>query len=313
MTKNLIIILTLLLIPITVSAHKDFWVSKKYGNVTSRIETGYGYEEIKKIQIIGKLAEKLALKLDYTEPILLDFDHKYTGNSNSTYYLGVDDQEITYNHGTNEQKILIKKKIVIYQTGSSFNIINTLKMLEYSIKNRTKIEEEQKPIKRWGRTINSIDKNKSIDILKTPETELINSIKNTKIYRPEKNFKSGFTYFWKNDRYTIVFAEESSEKTIIILTNIYDFKKRDNIVFAFKTPSKLIIHENSNKEIVSNKFRIKNARENYKPYKISKIRDNIYSINFSYYHRRRRKKQSLIFDQTKGRLIRGSNKYLTTQ
>ncbi len=310
MTKNLLIILTLLLIPITVSAHKDFWVSKRYGNVTSRIKTGYGYEEIRKVQIIGKLAEQLALKSDYTEPILLDFDHAYTGNSNSTYYLGVDDQEITYNHGANEQKILIKKKIVIYQIGSSFNIINTLKMLEYSIKNRTKIEVEQKPIKRWKRTINSIDKNKTIDILKSPETELINSIKNTKIYRPEKDFKSGFTYFWKNDRYNIVFVEESNEKTITTSTNIYDFEKRDNIVFVFKTPSKLIVHETSKKEIISKKYRIRNASKNYKPYKISKIGDNMYTISFSYYYRRRRKKQILIFDQTKGRLIRGRNKYL---
>lgn len=59
----------------TVSAHQGFWVVTESGNVKTRIKTGYQYEEIKKVQIIGELAELLAKKLNYNEPILLDFNH----------------------------------------------------------------------------------------------------------------------------------------------------------------------------------------------------------------------------------------------
>jgi hypothetical protein len=74
-TKNILIFLLLLLTSITVSAHQDFFVVNEFGNVKTRIKTGYEYEEIKKVQIIGELAELLAKKLNYNEPILLDFNH----------------------------------------------------------------------------------------------------------------------------------------------------------------------------------------------------------------------------------------------
>jgi hypothetical protein len=73
-------------------------------------------------------------------------------------------------------------------------------MLEYAIINWKTIKKEQKKIEyrenycNW--LINSIDPNKSIDILNEKDTKAISEIKNTKIYRPEKDFKSGITYFW---------------------------------------------------------------------------------------------------------------------
>lgn len=67
--------LLLLLLSTKASAHQDFYVIKEFGNIKTRIKTGFQYEEIKKVEIIGKLAEFLAKELNYNEPILLDFNH----------------------------------------------------------------------------------------------------------------------------------------------------------------------------------------------------------------------------------------------
>jgi len=291
-----------------ISAHKDFRVVKKFGTVTTRIKTGYKYEEIKKIQIIGELAEQLAKKLNYNEPILLDFDHHYVGVTEPIYYLSFDDGEIKYKYvrTKNKQTILNKKRIVVRQVSSEFDIINTLKMLEYSIRNWATIEKEQKKVERWDCIINSIDTNKSIDILDSKETEVIKEIKNTKIYRHEKSFRSGITYFWQNDKYNIVFVEKGKEKIITSFTRIYDIQKKHDIVFIFETPAEFIVFDTHKKEIVSKKLKIKNAEKNYKPYKINNIEDNKYSISFYYRSKEsgiKPKKQILIYAQNEGKLI----------
>lgn len=287
-TKNILIFLLLLLTSITVSAHQDFFVVNEFGNVKTRIKTGYEYEEIKKVQIIGELAELLAKKLNYNEPILLDFNHYYVGVTKTIYFLSFDNGTIKYNYDGegNDQPLLNKKGIVVRQVGSKFDIANTLKMLEYAIINWKTIKKEQKKIEyrenycNW--LINSIDPNKSIDILNEKDTKTISEIKNTKIYRPEKDFKSGITYFWQNDKYNIVFVKEGKEKPIISLPSIYDIQKKWNTIFIFETSSDFIVFDTYKKEIVSKKWTIENADKNYRPYEINHIGGDKYSISFYY-------------------------------
>lgn len=318
-TKNIAFLLIFLLTSMAVSAHQDFWVVTESGNVKTRIKTGYQYEEIKKVQIIGELAELLAKKLNYNEPILLDFNHYYVGTAEQIYFLSFDNGTIKYNYdgARKGQPLLSKKGIVIRQVSSEFDIINTLKMLEYSINNWKTIKKEQTKIEynenycNW--IINSIDTNKSIDILASKETEVIREIKNTKIYRPENDFKSGITYYWQDDKYNIVFKKNNKEELVTSLNSIYDIQRKWNTVFIFETSSDFIVYDTYKKEIVSKKWKIENAEKNYRPYEINHIGGDKYSISFYYYSNEpgiQPKNQILIYARHDDKLIQNLNKLM---
>ena len=318
-TKHIAFLLILLFTSMTVSAHQDFWVVTESGNVKTRIKTGYQYEEIKKVQIIGELAELLAKKLNYNEPILLDFNHYYVGIAEPIYFLSFDKGTIKYNYDGAQkgQSLLSKKGIVVRQVSSEFNIINTLKMLEYSINNWKTIKKEQKRIEynenycNW--IINSIDTNKSIVILESKETQLIGEIRNTKIYRPEKDFKSGITYYWQNDKYNVVFNNNNKEELVTSLNSIYDIQQKWHTIFIFETPSDFLVFDTYKKEIVSKKWTIENADKNYRLYEINHIGGDKYSISFYYYSKEagiQPKNQILIYARYEDKLIQDLNKLM---
>jgi hypothetical protein len=303
----------------TVSAHQDFWVVTESGNVKTRIKTGYEYEEIKKVEIIGKLAELLAKKLNYNEPILLDFNHFYVGLAEPIYFLSFDNGTIEYNNDYSQkgQPLLNKKGIVVRQVSNKFDITNTLKMLEYSIINWKSIKKEQKKIEYndnycdW--IINSIDTNKSVDILDSKETEVITEIRNTKIYRPEKDFSSGITYYWQNSKYNVIFKEKNKEELIVSLNSIYDIQQKWNTIFIFETPADFSVFDTYKKEIVSKKWTIENAEKNYRPYHINHIGGDKFSISFSYYSKEpgiQPKNQIFIYAKYEDKVIQDLNEIM---
>ena len=318
-TKNIAFSLILLFTSMTVAAHQDFWVVTESGNVKTRIKTGYQYEEIKKVQLIGELAELLAKKLNYNEPILLDFNHYYVGTAEPIYFLSFDNGTIKYNYdgARKGQPLLSGKGIVVRQVSSEFDIVNTLKMLEYSINNWKTIKKEQKRIEynenycNW--IINSIDTNKSIDILDSKETEIIREIRNTKIYRPEKDFKSGITYYWQNDKYNIVFKNKNKEEFVASLNSIYDIQQKWNTIFIFETPADFSVFDTYKKKIVSKKWTIKNAERNYRPYDINHIGGDKFSISFSHYSKEpgiQPKNQIFIYAKYEDKIIQDLNEIM---
>ncbi|MFC0605846.1 hypothetical protein [Winogradskyella pulchriflava] len=318
-TKNIAFFLILMFTTMAVSAHQDFWVTTEFGNIKTRIKTGYKYEEIKKVEIIGKLAELLAKKLNYNEPILLDFNHFYVGIAEPIYFLSFDNGTIQYNnsYARKGQALLNKKGIVVRQVSNKFDIINTLKMLEYSIINWKTIKKEQKKIEYndnycdW--IINSIDSTKTVEILNHNVSEIISELKKKKIYRPDKDFNSGITYFWQNDKYNIVFVEKGKETIITLLTNIYDIQRKWNTVFIFETSADFIVFDTYKKEIVSKKWTIENADKNYRLYDINHIGGDKYSISFFYYSEEagiQPKNQILIYARHDDKLIQDLNKLM---
>lgn len=317
--KSIFLALIFLLSSVKALAHQDFWVIKEFGNVKTRIKTGYEYEEIKKVHIIGELAEILAKELNYSKPILLDFNHYYVGVAEPIYFLSFDDGTIKYNYegAENVQPLLNKNGIVVRQVSSKFDIMKTLKMLEYSILNWKTIKKEQKKIEynenycNW--IINSIDTTKSINILNSKETNAIRKIKNTKIYRPDKDFKSGITYYWENDKYHIVFVELEKEEKIITLPIIYDIQRKWNTVFIFETSADFVVFDTYKKEIISKKWSIENADKNYRPYEINHIGGDKYSISFYYYSKDadiQPKNQILIYARYDDKLIQDLDKLM---
>src|SRR5690606_6553239 len=94
------------------------------------------------------LAEKLSKELNYSDPIFLDFNHHYTGDCYPTYFVSYDKGKIeyTWESGSKEKDYLKSNSIVLRQVSRQFDVIATLRLLEYSIKNISTIKSTQKQI-----------------------------------------------------------------------------------------------------------------------------------------------------------------------
>ena len=192
-------------------AHEDFATVRYYGNIKVRVITGGYYEEINKALIIGQLAQKLSKELKYSNPIFLDFIHYYVDDYSPDYFLSFDKGAITYpiEHMDGKEKDNIKiPGIVVRQVSRFFDVATTLKLLEYSIKNTGVIKVLQKSInyKRLysDYKINSIDSNLIKSLVAKPNSVLVDSILNQKVFRPQKKpLDYGVSYYWQSNKYFI--------------------------------------------------------------------------------------------------------------
>jgi len=259
-------------------AHQDFWITKEFGNVKTRIKTGYFYEEIQNVEIIGELARILCEKLNYKEPVLLDFNHFYVGQC-------------------------------------AFSPIKTLVLLEFSISNLKTITSKQKEIKynknycQW--IINTYDTSEIKKAIELQPTHTTQEVLNNKVYRPESDFKFGYTYFWKKGEFTIIERDVYGKETVIkTIDKLYDFKRVGNCVFIFTSISDFFTINKTygrRPEIISKKWTIQNADLNYYPYKLEYIGGYKYSIYFSYYSKEagsQPKHSALIYDESTDKLIK---------
>jgi len=299
-----------LLINSCVFAHQDFYRIKKYGKITTRIKTGFEYEEIKKIELIGQLAQNLAKNLNYNKNILLDFNHFYTGNCVPDYFLSYDNGSIENTRYNSKTKPVFKKnKLIIRQVSNDFDIIKTLKLLEFSILNEEIISRNQRKIQynknycNW--IINSLSK-KEIKI-DTPHSELIKKLINQKTYRIEGEVPDSIRYYWKNNKYYIIEGNSflKEENIILEVDKIFDFKKIYNTIFLFDSNDsfRAIYYDFPNDVKVSKKWKLINYHDDlyinrtYRPKKINHIIED----KFYFYHTRKmhvysNKKDILIRD-----------------
>ena len=212
-------------------AHEDFYAFYNFGNVKVRIKTGFEYEEINKVAMFGQLAEKMCEELRYSKPVLLDFVHHYVSNYNPNFtisydkvsngYLGWESKTLLWNGSkvaySEIGDFIQGDAIVIRQHASYFQAQITLKLLEYAILQFSRI--------------NSIDTLEIKKMLQTPNGDLINSVMNQKIYRPEQNFEYGISYYFQNNRYVIFQKSRYNkrESTIAEIDNIFDIKQVNNL------------------------------------------------------------------------------------
>ena len=303
----------------TAFAHQDFWMSKDFGNVTVRIKTGFEYEEINKVFIIGQLAEQFSKQLNYTGKIFLDFNHHYTGNCVPDYFISYDKGKIQYswNNADKEKDFLNDKSIVVRQVSRQFDAETTLKLLEYAIQNIGQIKSSQKEIKynknycQW--IINSIDTTKIKTMLLKPSSNQLKTALSLKIEKIEKKFTNGLSYFYKDNKYSIFSREyNKDDKTLLTLNNIYDLQKIGNSsIIIFDTDSTFYyVSQYQNK--VSKRHNIDNKYNYYRPYKVEYIGGYKISIYFSYYSKEEGgdKNRTLIYLIGKDELIQDLDKLI---
>lgn len=272
----------------TVFAHKDFWISADYGNVKVRVKTGFNYEEVNKAFIIGQLAEKLSRDLNYLAPIFLDFNHHYIEDCEPVYFISYDKGRIdyTWESDINEKDYLKEDAIVVRQVSRQFNIISTLKLLEYSIKNISSIKASQKKIEynqnycQWK--INSIGNNLIKEHLQTANSVWLNNILKLRIERPDKDFKYGISYYWQENKYHLFLRDYNMpDTTLASVDNIYDIKKfGGSSAVLFDSDSSFFFISQNNRPAVSKRQVINNTYDNYRPFKIENLDGDKLSIYF---------------------------------
>jgi hypothetical protein len=305
----------------TAFAHQDFWTFADYGNVKVRVKTGFDYEEINKAFIIGQLAEKLSKELNYSNPIFLDFNHHYTGDCNPTYFISYDKGKIeyTWESASKEKNYLKSNSIVVRQVSKQFNVISTLRLLEYSIKNISSIKSSQKQIEynqnycQW--IINSIDATLIKEQLQKASSALLNNIVKLRIERPDKNFKYGISYFWQDNKFHIFLRDYNKpDTTLASIENIYDLKKLGgSSAMVFDTDSSFFYVCQYNRPIVSQRQVINNTNDYYRPFKIENVGGDKFSIYFYYYTNEvglQPKERTLIYLTEKDELIQDLDKLI---
>ncbi len=265
------------------AAHQDFFTFTDFGNIKVRIKTGYEYEEINKSYIIGQLAEKLAKELNYSDEIFLDFNHHYTSNCDPVYFISYDKGKIEYTSTERQENdYLNTDAIVVRQISRSFDVITTLKLLEYSIKNISQIKKSQRTIEyeenycHW--IIKTIDTNLIRKQLNMGNSDIIKKIANNKVVRSEKKYDAGISYYWKDNKFHL-FPFSKPDTILLSLVNIYDFNIDG---FTFDTDSSFFYLADRQPLFVSKRHIINNIYDNYEPLKIREISNSMFSLNFSY-------------------------------
>jgi hypothetical protein len=297
--------------------HQDFYIVKDHGNIRTRIKTGFQYEEIKKIELIGKYANLLTKELNCKEKIFLDFSHSYIDNCEPDYFISFGKEHIqrkNWNEKRKEPGALTSNRIVIRQVAKTFDIATTLKLLEFSINNTVKIKSEQKPIKYiknyndW--VLNSIDTVFINTVVKSKRTSLIERTLKTKLFRPEDQIKflSKQTYYTQNNKFYFNYILKGKLKTLE-LDNVYDIKKVNKYsILVFDTDSTFYFLSNRVKNNLQKKI-IENATRIYKPYKVITINyDKIAIINDQTFGNR-----ILIYDTRTGKTIQNLDETLNKE
>ena len=331
-------------------AHTDFFIDNSFGNVKTSILTGFLYEEINKVSILGQLAEKLSKELNYSNPILLSFTHTYTRDDFSDFFISYD--SIRY-WDTNSESSLMVKGIIIQQFAKEFPVQPTLKLLEYAILNLEKIKSTQAEIEypkgHYTKKVKTIDVRTIEKLLNASNSDLLNNVLKQRVDRPEQkridgsernSIHEGISYYWQNNRYVVFlkynhwydhsnhkFVNENREVVLFDVENIYDFRRFKNwsaIIFDTDTSFYSVKqhvntlfgsgqHILADNPKISQRQVIENTFKFWLPFQIESIGGDKVSIYFGGYgtvHVGQQIHRTLIYLADEDRLIQDLNELL---
>ena len=230
-------------------AHKDKYIFETYGNVKTLIKTGFDYSEIDKIKIIGQLAEKLAKNLKYKDSIFIEYDHDYIDlYKDDLYMLEYNGSKLfsrlMSNYNTNPDST----NLFIFINANNINIITTLKLVEFGIFNKEKVNEYlfEKKIRYYDDNDKEIFKplnpfatdKRLISQITSSQSKLITDVINERII-VSKQSTFGIEIYWQNDKFLFEYKNVSDKKNDAIF-EIHDFyycispNQNDLLVFVNK-------------------------------------------------------------------------------
>ncbi len=198
------------------TAHKPKFKAENFGNVKTFFKSGFNFgnqiieSQEMKIHIIGKLSETIAKRLNFKDTLMIEYERSFSKNKliilengNSNYkVLGLNDGGVIKSNG---------KGMAVRIVDENINVIDVLKLVEYSILNKKKI----------NKSLISVDyaynyEGDKITVLANSEvfiqkliqkkSNLINEIINEEI----ELLNNGFTQTrisWRNDEFIFGFNE----------------------------------------------------------------------------------------------------------
>ena len=239
MVRHLLVFVLILLPSVhTVLAHEDFYRVRDFENVKVRIKTGFKYEEINKVAIIGELAQRLTESMGYRETVLLDFLHFYTGDCVADHFIsfgdGTDPEVLASAPPTGEKPdpFLKSPAVVIRQVSRSFDVATTLKLVEYAVSHVAEVKRDQRLRLHRGKyncwQALSIDKDRITKIIAAPVSPAIEKVWKKWAIRPKTGSDKypGISYCFKNGRFVVYYwSGWRYERCLLSLEDIYDFQK----------------------------------------------------------------------------------------
>lgn len=288
--KKILLIILLVFNVVFCHAHQDFYVTKTYDNLTVRIKTGYQYEEINKLMILGELGQIMLEELDYNGKVLIDFNHHYTEICEPDYFISYNNGSFkyTWSDDLKSEPVLSSSGIVIRIVDNKLDYEKALKLLEYAIEKKAYIKKNQNEIIyernycQWK--IQTINTSIIKAILQIPLSETIQNVLKTKIERPQKGFKYGISYYFEDGQYTI-FSRDNNGNVIDLKTldNIYYFKQLENYSAIIFDTKNSFYYASPYGQKISSRNVVRNTADLFKPFRIKEIGGNKISIYFSYY------------------------------
>ena len=228
MKKYVLLIVILFSTLSNANLHKDISVYETFGNVNVYLRTGFQYSDVEKIKIIGKLSQKLCLKLSHKGKVFIEYIQDYTDLYSKDVYKFGNNTNWEFNNGLRSdfKPDKIKSGISIRIYANKINITNVLSLVEYAIINKENLSEKnvpQKIIDRWG------DNDQELEFtIMSVSDELLNQIFTKKstiiqelISYPTYVYEAeliGIQTYWMNDKFTFEykFRDEPLEKLIEI-------------------------------------------------------------------------------------------------
>src|SRR5690606_16298246 len=300
MAMKQFIIFILFFISTLSSAFSRAIQTQDYGNVRVSSASNYDFEEFRKAFIIGQLAKKLLDELQYTDSVYLDFYHNHYEIDDLPPIFHLSIQRIN-SRGRNSTSG--DEKIVIRQYAYQYDFEGTLKLLEYAIKSKVQIKQQQtvkrNPSAHGTRSFLSINDKVIQDVLHKPSSEMIQTTMQTRVDRPilakEPPRPSGsVNYYWQDNDYHIFhntrLRGEQEKKDVITMTlpHIYTFHTLYPMTVVFDSPASFYVVNPRRRDketgayIPSSKQTIEYPSKIDRGKKIEAISSNDISIFFRY-------------------------------
>jgi len=275
-------------------AHQDFYVTRHFGKVTIRIRTGFEYEEIRKIDILGQLVHKLSQDLNYVNPVFIDLTHCYTEHCNPAYFLSFDKGEIDYEiEGMKNPAPPLKQRgLVLRFVSSEFDALPLLQLVEYGMQNTERIDKGQKNIvfndRYYHWKANSIDTTILQSLVREPASPAVNCVLNQRINRPEtKDFdkRASPLYYLKGGK-VHVYTGCYPDTTLLVLEHLYDFRRVATIYgLVFDSDSSFYFVNGFNHKPVSQRHIVHQLTDEHRlrlwePCEVTKLGENKLAISF---------------------------------
>ncbi len=273
-------------------AHQDFYETKTYGNLIVRIKTGFKYEEINKLKIIGELGQMMLEKADYKEKVLIDFNHYYIGHCEPDYFIGYNNGSINYILGGvsfETEAVLPSSGLVVRILSSCLDCKKVLELLQYAIENKDYIKENQKTIEyeqnysHW--LLNSIDTVEVNNVFNHHQSMMMSEILKQKVHLADSTSRFGIPYFYQNNSFNfqVPASGKATDTLVLSVKNVYqmvDLSLGSKLVFDTDSSFYYLSRYGGDRE-VSKRHIIQNTKDNYRGFLVKVVGDDMLTIYFS--------------------------------